>query len=120
MYAAYIFSMNTDRKTQLALTNRSDIVAAAIRVRAARLTAGLSQKKLADIFNRRTSWISNIERARAFPPWGVMVFFQREHRIDLNFLVLGLYSQLPADLQDDLFRNLEMVVSETDLLNISD
>ena len=106
-------------KDSLTLLGRSDIAASAIRMRAARLAAGLSQQALADAMGQRISSISNIERAKNFPGWPTMVFLYKEHRVDVNFLVTGNYAQLPADVQASLLSQLVQIHATTDLLEDS-
>ncbi|QIZ79798.1 helix-turn-helix domain-containing protein [Thalassovita gelatinovora] len=112
--------MNTDDKNKLALAGRSDNAAVAIRAKAARLFAELSQEDLANALDRRVSNISNIERGRSLPNWKMMLYFYHQHRVDLNFIVAGSYAQLPGDVQTGLFHELEKIVATTDLLSNSD
>lgn len=109
--------MNTYDKGALTLLGRSDEVAVAIRMRAARKVAGLSQQELADRVGRRISNISNVERAKNLPGWGMMLYFHHSHRIDLNFIMTGAYAQLPGDVQEVLFPALREVTEATDLLD---
>lgn len=100
--------MNSEQKERLAHKGKMDIVACAIRLKAARLVSELSQKQLADALGlKRTTNISNMELALSFPNREVMSYFFREHRIDFNFLMSGHYSQLPGDVQARLFPALE-------------
>lgn len=107
--------MNTDQKEKLARTGDMNIVACAIRLRAARVVAKLTQQQLAEALgNKRSTNISNMEKALSFPNREVMRFFFREHRIDFNFMMSGHYAQLPGDVQDQLFPALEAASSEWD------
>lgn len=106
-------------KNTLAMAGRSDVIATAIRMKAARLAAGLSQDALADAMGQGISSISNIERARNFPGWPILIYFFEEHRVDLNFLVTGAYSQLPGDVQERLFSQLVRIHADTTLLDDS-
>lgn len=107
--------MDSKQKQQLAHTGSLDAAASAIRLRAARMAAGLSQKQLAKALGMpRTTNISNMERALSFPNREIMSFLWREHRIDFNFLMSGSYAQLPGDVQDRLFAALEVANSEWD------
>lgn len=112
--------MEKSRKNLLALTGRSDNAAVAIRTKAARLFAGLSQEGLAGAINRGVSNVSNIERGRNLPGWSMLLVLYEQYRVDLNFIVTGAYSQLPGDVQDGLFAKLETIVATTDLLTDSD
>lgn len=109
--------MDTDKKATLSLMGRSDEAAVAIRMLAARKLAHLSQKELAGKVSRQVSNISNIERAKNLPGWGIMLFFHHSHRIDVNFLMTGAYAQLPGDVQEELFPILDQICKETDLLD---
>ena len=112
--------MDIDQKNKLALSGRSDATAVAIRTKAARLFAGLSQEDLAQTVDRRVSNISNIERGRNMPGWPLLLVFYQQYRVDLNFIVAGAFSQLPGDVQDGIFSELEKIVATTDLLSDSD
>lgn len=116
---SYTGGMNTVDKNTLAMTGHSDVVSTAIRMKAARLAAGMSQDNLANAMGQRTSSISNIERARNFPGWPILIYFFEQHRIDLNFLVTGAYSQLPGDIQDLVFSQLVNVHAGSTLLEDS-
>lgn len=106
-------------KNSLAMSGDSDVVSTAIRMKAARLAAGMSQEAVADAMGQRVSSISNIERARNFPGWPILIYFFQQHRIDLNFLVTGVYSQLPGDVQDEIFSRLIEVHASSNLLENS-
>lgn len=108
--------MDTENKATLSLQGRSDEAAVAVRMLAARKLAGLSQKDLSEKVGRRISNISNIERAKNLPGWGVMLYFHHSHRVDVNFLMTGAYAQLPGDVQEVLFPLLDQISKETDLL----
>ncbi len=112
--------MNTKEKSALAFQGRSDTVAVAIRMKAARLFAGLSQQELADAVKRQVSNISNIERAKNLPGWSIMLFLHHEHRINVSFIMTGDYAQLPGDVQDGIFEHSREIVAKTDLLDDQD
>lgn len=107
-------------KEALAMTNRDDLVAAAIRLRAAREAMDLSQEDVANAIDLSFSTVSNVERAKSFPSRKLMVYFFREHRIDFNFLIAGNYAQLPGDVLDRLWPALARVQAQTGLLRDSD
>ena len=90
----------------LALRGNSSKEAAAIRLKAARLSAGMTQKELGEQIGRGMAQISNMEKAMSFPSWPLMTYLYEEHRIDINFMVIGSYSTLPSDVQDRLFQRL--------------
>lgn len=89
--------------------------ACAIRLKAARLASSMSQIELAAAlgYDRSTN-ISNMETGKNHPNREVMSWLWREKRIDFNFLMAGLYAQLPGDVQDRLFPALEAATSEWD------
>ncbi|WP_312531934.1 helix-turn-helix transcriptional regulator [Paracoccus sp. (in: a-proteobacteria)] len=105
--------MNTDQKERLAHKGKMGMAACAIRLKAARMAVGLSQKQLADALGlKRTTNISNMELAQSFPNREIMAYFFSEHRIDFNFLMSGHYAQLPGDVQDALFPALVVANNE--------
>lgn len=106
--------MNSDLKEQLALTGDSSKEAMASRLRAARVMTGTSQSELGKVVGVRVSAISNMENARSFVSHDVMKHFHREHRLDFNFFIAGLYSQLPSDVQIAIFSALADVAQTTD------
>lgn len=107
--------MTSDDKHALARTGDMGIAACAIRLKAARQAAGLTQTQLATALGlKRTTNISNMEKALTFPNREVMSYFFREHRIDFNFLMSGHYAQLPGDVQAALFPALEVASNEWD------
>lgn len=112
--------MTTDDYQVLSLKDRTDIVAAAIRFRAARKYAGVGQEMLGDAIGRSVSNISNMERARSFPALEAIMYLWNHHRIDANFIVAGYYSQLPADVLPGLMQSLADEISKTDLLSGSE
>lgn len=107
--------MDMSDKPAYARTGDTGLVACAIRLRAARSACGLTQKDVANAIGLgRTTNISNMETALSYPNREIMSFFYREHRIDFNFLMAGLYAQLPGDVQERLFPALEAAASEWD------
>ena len=107
--------MDFQIKEKLAFTRMSGLIESGIRIRAARHYAGLSQQELGDVVNLKKATVSNIEKGRAYPTRPLMVYFYRNWRIDINFLVCGEFSQLPSDLQKDLFSLLESLYNGEDL-----
>lgn len=99
--------MDYDEKSALARTGDSSKEAAALRLRAARAAIGLGQTELGKAAKITKAAISNSENAQSFPGRSVMIYLYREHRIDLNFMICGEFSQLPGDVQDRLFAALE-------------
>lgn len=112
--------MERNHYAMLSLSGRTDIVAAAIRFRAARKFAGIGQEDLAAGSNRSVSNISNMERARSYPALDAIMYLWRNHRVDANFIYAGAYSQLPADVVDGLMIQLGEEIAATDLLNSSE
>lgn len=99
--------MDVELKKQLARFGRSDKEAAAVRLRAARKVAKLSQDQLGELGGVKKSSISNMEHARAFPNRAILIHLFDECRIDANFMLLGHFAQLPGDVQEALFLALE-------------
>ena len=112
--------MTTEDYPELSMMNRTDIIAASIRLRAARKFAGIGQEALGDAIGRSVSNISNMERARSFPALEAIMYLWNNHRVDANFIVAGHYAQLPADVLPDLMRSLADEISKTDLLSGSE
>ena len=107
--------MTSEKKMKLAHTHDLGVTACAIRLRAARALTGLNQKELSS----KLPWLSptnlnNMEKGTSFPNRQIMEYYYREHRVDFNFLIGGLYAQLPGDVQERLFSALEVVNSEWD------
>lgn len=112
--------MDIEEKERLARLNDMGLEALAIRLRAARLTTGLSQKDLAEKAGVSNTVLNNAEQGVTAPNTLVMRYLYRAHRIDFNFLLNGNFSQLPADVQDRLFVQLEVATSEWDRRERSD
>lgn len=106
--------MSPDEKRRLARTGDTGVVACAIRLRAARKAAGLGSTELARAAGVSPSSYSNAENAGNFPAREVMRYLNDEHRVDYNFLLGGMYSQLPGDIQELLFPALDAATSEWD------
>ena len=94
-------------KERLALINDDSSEACALRLRAARMHTGLSQKDAAaEAGCGQTAW-NNAEKARNYPQLGMMRWLYRAHRIDFNFILAGEFAQLPADVHLSIFSILE-------------
>jgi transcriptional regulator with XRE-family HTH domain len=106
--------MNHDEKRRLARSGDAGKAAAAIRLRAARIAAELSQEALGKAGGVKKAAVSNAENGTAFPGRSILIFLHREHRIDLNFMINGDFAQLPGDVQDRLFQALLTLESEKD------
>ncbi|WP_306150618.1 helix-turn-helix transcriptional regulator [Roseovarius sp. MMSF_3281] len=106
--------MTYDEKASLARTGDTGKEAAAIRLRAARKSIGLSQPELGKKSGLTKAAISNAEAASSLPSRKVMIYLYREHRIDFNFMICGEFSQLPGDVQDRLFETLSETESGQD------
>ena len=106
MLACYGPAMTYEEKTQLARTGFYDNESAGLRVRAARMSIGLSQEKLANEISRDGTTIVAIEKGRQQPSWELMMWLFNNHRIDMNFIVGGSFSQLPEDVQERIFSSL--------------
>lgn len=99
-----------DSVTKSALTRIGDTSkeAAAYRLAAARRSLGVAQNVFAEAVGRSVTSYNNMEKARAYVSIDVMEHLYREHRIDFNFIIAGLYAQLPGDVQDRLFAELSV------------
>ncbi len=106
--------MQLDQKIALAMTGDDSKKAQAIRLRAARMLAGLGQEELARQVGVGKSAISNMELAVSYPSLPVMRYFYRGHRVDFNFFMNGDFAQLPGDVQEQIFPQLETAHSEWD------
>ena len=114
MYIVRSSRMDFETKQALARTGHSDLMASAVRIKAARLCIGQSQEELGGHAGVKKAAINNVEKGRSYPGRSLMLYLFREHRIDFNFLILGHFVQLPGDVQDRLFGALEVVNSEWD------
>ena len=94
--------MELDEIEALARRGDNGKAACAIRLRAARHAAELTQKDVADRIGRRTTAVSAMENGVNFPSFEIMRFYWRNHRIDFNFLMIGDVEKLPADVLDRL------------------
>jgi transcriptional regulator with XRE-family HTH domain len=88
--------------------------ATAIRLRAARMAARMSQKNLALACDVSNTVLNNAEMGLTSPNHKVMKYLYRAHRIDFNFLLNGDFAQLPGDVQSAIFESLEVATSEWD------
>lgn len=108
----YAMFMEPQEKQRLSRHNDMSKEARAIRLRAARLAAGLAQTDVAAAIGVTGGAIGEMESGRNPPSDAVMRFMFYEHRIDFNFLINGDYAQLPGDVQARLFPALEAANSE--------
>lgn len=106
--------MTIDEQERLARTGDMGKEACAIRLRAARLCAGLNQLDTAKAVGIKKTTYNNMEMALSFPSREVMRWFYRAQRIDFNFLMNGDFAQLPSDVRDRLFPALSAASSEWD------
>lgn len=106
--------MDTEEKERLARTGDMSDEACGLRLRAARESTGRSLSVMAGDIGIGETTYQNAEAGRNSPSLKTMRHFYREHRIDFNFLVYGLYNQLPSDVQERLFPAL---VSANDALD---
>lgn len=106
--------MDFETKKRLARTGDAEKAAAAIRLRAARTAIQYSQEQLGHAGGVKKAAISNAENGSVFPNRSVLLFLNREHRIDFNFMMNGDFVQLPGDVQDQLFAALASLESATD------
>jgi len=96
-------NMTYEEKSALARTGDFSKEAAALRLRAARNAVAMGQTELGKAIGISKAAISNAENAASYPGRSTMIYLYREHRIDINFLMCGDFSQLPGDVQDKLF-----------------
>ncbi|TMV84502.1 helix-turn-helix transcriptional regulator [Thioclava sp. BHET1] len=101
-------------KERLARIADTSQEATAIRLRAARIVTGMSQKDFAAAAGTGKTNLNNVELGRQYPNISVMRYLYRAHRIDFNFILHGDFAQLPSDLQANLFLALEEATSEWD------
>ena len=107
--------MDIDQKERLAHRGDMGVKASAIRVKAARYACGFEkQQDFAQACGISKTSYNNIEKGVQFPNRDVMKYLYRAHRIDFNFVMNGDFSQLPSDLQDELFSTLERANNEWD------
>ncbi|WP_421998162.1 XRE family transcriptional regulator [Roseovarius confluentis] len=107
--------MEYDEKAALARTGDTSKEAAAVRLKAARRSLKLGQLQLAKASGLTKAAISNAEAAASsYPSRKVLIYLYREHRIDLNFMICGEFSQLPGDVQDRLFDQLSQLENGLD------
>lgn len=107
--------MDIDTKSRLARENDTGIEACAIRLRAAYIVTGLPRHiDFANEIGISKTVLSNAMNAHTYPSREVMSYLYRAHRIDFNFMMIGLFSQLPGDVQRAIFPALEDATHEWD------
>jgi transcriptional regulator with XRE-family HTH domain len=94
-----------DHDEKRALARYADISteAASFRLRAARLSLGLTQKEMADEVGAKPGSYSTYETGRVHPPLAVIRHLYRAYNIDFNFILYGDFRRLPADTQERIF-----------------
>ena len=111
------YGAGVDIETKESLAHRGDmgIKACAIRLTAARYTAGFQkQKEFAAACGVTVTSYNSQETGAQFPNRKVMAYLFKAHRIDFNFLMNGDFAQLPGDVQEALFENLVRANNEWD------
>jgi transcriptional regulator with XRE-family HTH domain len=107
MDTTYINDMNIDQKESLAMRGDMGTEATRKRLIAARMVSGMRlQKEFAAACGVSQTTYNNMEKGLSFPSRDVMKYLYRAHRVDFNFIINGDFSQLPADVQDELFLKL--------------
>lgn len=106
--------MDLDRIEQLARRGEMSPSICAIRLKAARLSVGLTQKDLAQAVGRKATAISNMERGLSFPSNDVMRYFYRAHEIGFDFIMVGDLAKLPLGVVETLSSALEDATNEWD------
>ena len=98
-------------ETKISLAQTDDMSKAAVcrRFRAAVSAAGYKrQKEFAEaIGTRGVSSINNVFKELQFPSREMMGVLFYGHRIDFNFILAGVFNQLPNDVQEPLFKALQ-------------
>lgn len=101
-------------KERLARTGDISADAMAVRLKAARMVAGYRvQKEFAELCGMKPQNYNNIEKGKQAPNVTLLKMLYRSFRIDFNFMIYGMFSQLPQDVQTSLFRELESLSSES-------
>ena len=95
--------MDIFEKERLARRLDDSVPACAVRLTAALAVTGITQKQVAALSGVTEQAISNAKKAANYPSVPLMRWLYRQHRIDLNFMVAGEFSQLPSDVQEKLF-----------------
>lgn len=107
--------MDIEAKSRLARENETGLEACAIRLRAAFHVTGLAKHNdLAKAAGVSKTVLSNAMNGLTYPNREVMSYLYRGHRIDFNFMMIGLFAQLPGDVQSVLFPALEVAAHEWD------
>lgn len=88
-------------RQKLFLTGDASQEAIARRVKVARLSVGLSQRRTAELTGINEKTYFSME-SRGAPSRALMRFFYADYRIDPNFLILGEYAHLPPDVLERL------------------
>lgn len=113
--------MDIQEKSRLAHENETGLEACAIRLRAAFRVSGLAKHAdLAKAAGVSKTVLSNAMNGLTYPNREVMSYLYRGHRIDFNFMMIGLFAQLPGDVQTLLFPALEDAAREWDQKEGSD
>lgn len=90
--------MDIDQKNELFLYLDTSVQAIARRLRAARMTSGLSQKDFAESVGlKKTTY--NSQEVKGAPSPAVLNYLYRNHRIGPNFIYLGEFLPLPGDVR---------------------
>jgi transcriptional regulator with XRE-family HTH domain len=95
--------MDIIEKERLARRLDDSVPACAARLSAALVVTGTTQKQVAAASGVTEQAISNAKKGANYPSVPLMRWLYRQHRIDLNFMVAGEFSQLPSDVQERLF-----------------
>ena len=113
--------MDIESKIRLAYQNDMGLEACAVRLRAAYHVTGLkTHKQLAEACGVSKTVLSNAMNGLTYPNRDVLSYLYRAHRIDFNFMMIGLFAQLPGDVQAAIFPALELAKHEWDQKENSD
>lgn len=106
--------MGIEARDRLARAGDWSDEAAGWRLEAAIRTTGLSKTAFAKKSGQQLTAVINSTKGRSHPSKQSMRALYRFYRIDPTFIMFGDYGQLPSDVQDRIFAELEAVTSEAD------
>lgn len=106
--------MGIEAKDRLARAGDWSDKAAGFRLEAAIRATGLAKTAFAERSGQQLTAIINSTKGRSHPSKQSMRALYRFFRIDPTFIMFGDYGQLPADVQDRIFAELEALTSEQD------
>lgn len=93
--------MNYEEKARLTQYGNWSEPAVAARLRAALQLTGKQQREIAEAIGVKTTTL-NTQFVKGRPKIELLAHFNNSYRIDFNFIQIGAFVQLPADVQDQL------------------